>query len=177
MTPALFKSVQNLAESLSAIVGSVGPRIVHWRSVAGHTTETECGGQSKAVAAAQGSRKGRLKKTKAKGKGKGRSGGKAKGKGKGLTCFVCGGIGHTARLCPSEGWVNDLEQDAPEGEDTNEDAFWAKEDGETLQPGFLGSESCLMSSPPGLRDAFSEAGWTVVTRKSRNRQQCSRRRG
>ena len=29
-----------------------------------------------------------------------------------------------------------------------------------------------MSSPPGLRDAFSEAGWTVVTRKSRNRQQC-----
>ena len=35
----------------------------------------------------------------------------------------------------------------------------------------------LMSSPPGLRDAFSEAGWTVLTRKSRNRQQCSRRRG
>ena len=34
-----------------------------------------------------------------------------------------------------------------------------------------------MSSPPGLRDAFSEAWWTVVTRKSRNRQQCSRRRG
>ena len=34
-----------------------------------------------------------------------------------------------------------------------------------------------MISPPGLRDAFSEAGWTVVTRKSRNRQQCSRRRG
>ena len=30
---------------------------------------------------------------------------------------------------------------------------------------------------PGLRDAFREAGWTVVTRKSRNRQQCSRRRG
>ena len=33
------------------------------------------------------------------------------------------------------------------------------------------------SSPPGLRDAVSEAGWTVVTRKSRNRQQCSGRRG
>ena len=62
-------SVQNLAESLSAIVerlnsapkskskgkgkkGSVDPRIFHWRSVAGHTTETECGGQSTAVAAA-----------------------------------------------------------------------------------------------------------------------------
>ena len=34
-----------------------------------------------------------------------------------------------------------------------------------------------MSSPPGLRDAFNEAGWTVVTRKARNRQQGSRRRG
>ena len=30
-----------------------------------------------------------------------------------------------------------------------------------------------MSSPPGLSDARSEAGWTVVTRKLRNRQQCS----
>ena len=39
------------------------------------------------------------------------------------------------------------------------------------------SDSCLMSSPPGLPDAFNEAGWTVVTRKSRNRQQGSRRRG
>ena len=34
-----------------------------------------------------------------------------------------------------------------------------------------------MSSPSGLRDAFNETGWTVVTRKSRNRQQSSRRRG
>ena len=60
-------------------------------------------------------------------------------------------------------------------------ATWSRtrteEDDETLQLGYLGSESCLMSSPPGLRDAFSAAGWTVVTRKSRNRQQCSRRHG
>ena len=89
---------------------------------------------------------------------------------------MCGGIGHPARLCPSEGWVNDLEQDTPEGEDTNEEGCWTEEDDETLQLGYLGSESCLMSSPPGLRDACSEAGWTVVTRKSRNDQQCSRRR-
>ena len=34
-----------------------------------------------------------------------------------------------------------------------------------------------MSSPPRLRDAFNEAGWTVVTRQSRNRQQGSWRRG
>ena len=85
---------------------------------------------------------------------------KAKGKGKGLTCYVCGGIGHTARLCPSEGWVNDLEQDAPEGEDSNEEGCWTDEDDGTLQLGYLGSDSCLMSSPPGLRDAFNEAGWT-----------------
>ena len=55
-------------------------------------------------------------------------------------------------------------------------ACWTEEDDETLQLGHLGSEPCPMSSPPGLSDAFSEAGWTVVTRKSRNRQQCSRRR-
>ena len=90
---------------------------------------------------------------------------------------MCGGIGHPARLCSSEGWVNDLEQDAPEGEDTNEEVCWTDEDDETLQLGYLGSDSCLMSSPPGLRDAFNEAGWTVVTRKARNRQQGSRRRG
>ena len=34
-----------------------------------------------------------------------------------------------------------------------------------------------MSSPLGLCDAFGEAGCTAVTRKSRNRQQCFRRRG
>ena len=78
---------------------------------------------------------------------------------------------------PREGWVNDLEQDTPEGEDTNEECCWTEEDDKTLQLGYLRSESCLMSAPPGRRDAFSEAGWTVVTRKSRNRQQCSRRRG
>ena len=88
-----------------------------------------------------------IEKLKEKGKGKGRSGGKAKGKGKGLKCNVCGGIGHPARLCSSEGWVDDLEKDAHEGEDTNEDGCWTEEDDETLQLGYLGSEFCLMSSP------------------------------
>ena len=69
---------------------------------------------------------------KGKGKGKVKSGGKAKGKEQGLKCFVCGGIGHPARLCPSEGWVNDLEQDALEGEDTNEGECGAEEDNETF---------------------------------------------
>ena len=62
-------------------------------------------------------------------------------------------------------------------EDTNEDGCWTEEDDETLQLEYFGSERCRISSPPGLRDACSEAGWTVVTRKSRNRQQCSWRRG
>ena len=72
---------------------------------------------------------------------------------------MCGGIGHSTRLCSSEGRVNDLEQDAPRGEDTNEEGSWTKEDDETLQLEYFGSESCLMSSPPGLCDAFSKAGW------------------
>ena len=100
-----------------------------------------------------------------------------KAKGKGLKRYVCGGIEHPARLCPSEGWVIDLEQDAPEGEGTNEHERPIEEDDETLQLGYLGSESCLISSPPGPSDACSEAGWTVVTRKLRNRQQCSRLHG
>ena len=75
-------------------------------------------------------------------------------------------------MCPSERMGNRLEQDAPEGEDTNEDGCWTEEDDETRQLGYF-----VTSSPLGLRDAFSEAGWTVVTRKSRNRQQCFRRRG
>ena len=73
------------------------------------------------------------------------------------------GLDPPTRLCPSEGWVNDLEQDAPEGEDANEGECCTEEDDETLQLGYFGSESCQMSSPPGLSDAFSEAGRTVVS--------------
>ena len=35
-------------------------------------------------------------------------------------------IGHPARLCSSEGWVNDLEQDVPEGENINEEGTGLK---------------------------------------------------
>ena len=182
-------SVQKLAESLSAIVESLNSASKGKGKGKGKkgqwTQESSTGGQWQGTSQRQNAAGNRqpwpqpkeagraIEKPKGKGKGKGRSGGKAKGKGKGLTCYVCGGIGHPARMCPSEGWVSDLEQDAPEGED----GCWTEEDDETLQLGYLGSESCLISSPPGLRHACSEAGWTVVTRKSRNRQQCSRRRG
>ena len=168
MTPALSKK---LAESMSAIDRST---LLQWAQDS--STGGQWQGTSQNVAGnrqpwPQPKEAGRaIEKPKGKGKGKGKSGGKAKGKGKGLKCYMFGGIGHPARLCPSEGWVNDLEEDTPEGEDTNEEGCWTEEDDETLQLGYLylGSESCLMSSPPGLRDAFSEAGWTVVTRKSRN---------
>ena len=124
------------------------PRVFHERSVAGHIAETECGGQPPAVP--QPKEAGRaIEKPKGKGKGKGRSGGKAKGKGKG-----------SPRGCAPEGWVNDLEEDAPEGEDTNEDGCWIEEDDETLRLGYFGSDSCLMTSPPGLRESFSQRSWT-----------------
>ena len=135
-------SVQKLAESLSAIVemlnsaskGKSKGNVVGNRQPWQHPEEARRA----------------LERPKGKGKGKGESGGNARGKG--LKCHVCGGIGHSARLCPSEGWVNDLEQDAPEGEDTNEDRYWTED--ETLQLVYFGQESCLMSSPPRLRDAF-----------------------
>ena len=57
------------------------------------------------------------------------------------------GIGHPARLCPSEGWVNDSEQDAPEGEDTNEEGCWTEEDDETLQKQESASRPSWISSP------------------------------
>ena len=160
-------SVQKIAESLTAIVETLnsaskgkskGKKKGQW------TQESSTGGQWQDTPQRQnaaGNRQpwpqqaGRALE-RPKGKGKGKSGGKATGKGKGLKCNVCGGIGHPARLCPSEGWVNELEQDE----------CWTEEDEETLQLGYLGSESCLMNCPPGLSDSFSEAGWTVVTQKS-----------
>ena len=186
-------SVQKLAESLSAIVEtpnsaskgkskgnvlrrSVDPRIFHgWGQWQGTSQGQNAAGNrqpwpqpKEAGRAIENPReKARSSQEWRKGQRQGTS----------LTCHVCGGIGHPASFCSSEGWVNDLEEDAPEGGDTNEDACWTEEADETLQLGYFGSDSCLMSSPPGLRDAFSEAGWTVVTRTSRNRQQCSRRRG
>ena len=55
---------------------------------------------------------------------------------------------------PAEGLVNDLEEDAPDGEDINEDGRWTEEDDERLLLVCFGSDSCLISSPPGLRDPF-----------------------
>ena len=51
-----------------------------------------------------------------------------------------------ARLCTSDGWVNDLEEDVFEGEDTDEDGWWTEEDEETLQLEYLDSDSCAMCS-------------------------------
>ena len=188
-------SVQKLAESLSAIVETLNPASKGKSQGKGKkkkgqwTQESSTGGQWQDTPQRQNAAGNRqlwwqpedagraLERPKVKGKLKGKKGGKAKGKGKGLKWCVCGGTGHNARLCPSEGWANDLEQDASEIEDTHEGECWTEEDDETHQLAHLGSESCHMSSPPGLSDAFSEAGWTVVTRKSRNRQQLSKRHG
>ena len=104
---------------------------------------------------------------------KGKGGGKAKGKRTGVTCCVYLGVGHTARLCPSEGWVNNLEEETSDGE--NDDGCWAEEEVETLHLRYLGSDAGAVSSPPGMHDVFSETGWIVVTRKSRDRTKLTRR--
>ena len=145
-------SVQKLAESLSAIVESLNSTSKgkgKGKGKKGQWTGGHWQGTSQNVAGnrqpwRQPKEAGRaVEKHKEKSKGKGKSGEKAKGKGKGLKCYLCGGIGHPARFCPSEGWVNDLEQEMPEGEDTNEEGCWTEEDDETLQ---LGYHDCVMHS-------------------------------
>ena len=108
-------SVQKLAESLSAIVeslNSVSKGKGTGKGKKGQWTQDSCtGGQWQGTSQRQNAAGNRqpwpqpkeagraIEKPKGKGKGKGWSGGKAKCKGKGLTCYVCGGIGHPARLC------------------------------------------------------------------------------
>ena len=146
-------SVQKLAESLSAVVetlNSASKGKSKGKGKKGQWTRTpprkaSCRAHRtmrRAIASRGRSLAGRaIEKPKGKGKGKGKIGRQAKDKVKNLKCF---GIGHPARLCPSEGWVNDLEQDTPEGEDTNEEGCWTGEDDETLQLGNFGIDSCLV---------------------------------
>ena len=62
-------------------------------------------------------------------------------------CFVCG-IGYPARLCSSDGWVNDLKEEALEGEHINEDGYWTEEDDEILQLVYLGIDAGVRSPLP-----------------------------
>ena len=96
--------------------------------MAGHIAETTSRGRS--LRKQEGTVKNRPRKARAKAGVEER---KAKGKEEGLTCCMSGGIGHHTRLCPSEGLVNDLEEDAPEGEDPQEDGCSTEEDDEPLQ--------------------------------------------
>ena len=107
-------SVQKLAESLSAILESLNSaskgkgkgKGKKGQSAQDSSTGGQWQGTSQNVAGnrqpwPQPKEAGRaIEKPKGKGKGKGKSGGKAKGKGKGLKCYVCGGIGHPARVVP-----------------------------------------------------------------------------
>ena len=70
-------------------------------------------------------------------------------------------------MCLSEGWVNNHDEDTPDGEDANDDCCW--EEDETPQQRHFGSGAGAVNSPPGLHDAFGDAGWTMMTRRSRNR--------
>ena len=117
-------SVQKLAESLSVIVETLNSASEGKSKRKGKegqwAQESSTGGQWQGTSQKQNAAGNRqpwpqpkeagraIEKPKGKGKGKGRRGGKAKGKGKGFTCHVRGEIGHSARLCPSEGWVKYL---------------------------------------------------------------------
>ena len=71
-----------------------------------------------------------LKTPRAKAKSKAKVDGRPKAKEKASSATCAEGLG-TARRCTSEGYANVLEQDAPEGEDTNEEVCWTDEDDET----------------------------------------------
>ena len=109
-------SVQKLAEPFSVIVETLNPaskgknkgKCKKGQWAQDSSTGGQWQGTSQDVAGhrqpwPQSKEAGRAIEPKLKGKGKGKSGGKATGRGKGLTCYVCGGIGHPARLCPIEG--------------------------------------------------------------------------
>ena len=57
-----------------------------------------------------------------------------------------------------------------------DDGCWEEEEeDETLQLGYLGSDAGALRSAPCLHDARSDAGWTMVIRKSWNRTKFTRR--
>ena len=104
-------------------------------------------------------------KSKGKSKGKGKDtagkGGKGdNGKGKTLTCYTCGGVGHPARLCPSEKWVGELGDDVLAGDEgALEYQEWSdEEDGGAIQMAHL-------EDP--------EEGWTLA--RGRRANKASRR--
>ena len=82
----------------------------------------------------------------------------------GFICFACG-IGYPARLCSSDGWVNDLKEEALEGEHINEDGNWTEEDDEILQLVYLGSDAGVTS--PSLSPSSSPEDCTMHSVKPR----------
>ena len=179
----------SLAESLSAIVETLNSASMgkskgkgkkgqwtqessHGRPVAGHIAA--CGGEPPAVAAAK--RGGRaFERPKGKGKGKGKSGGKAMGKGEGIKRRPEGLDTPRGRALADDGlttWSRTrLKEKTPKKK-----AAGLKKTTRLSNWGILAAilvwwarhQDCVM---------HSEAGWTAVTRKPRNRQQCSRRHG
>ena len=103
---------------------------------------------------------------------------KARGKASNATCAE--GLGHPRDGCVSvkDGFMTWSRTRLKEKTPTKTDAGPKKDDETLLQLGNLGSESCLVE--PSTRSPVKHSvklDGTVVTRKSRNRQQCSRRRG
>ena len=165
--------VQMLAESLSAIVETLNSASKGKSTGKGKTTA--CGGQPLAVAAVLSKQEGPVKNRRGKSRAKAGVEARPKARGKGLTCYVCGGNGHPRGCAPVKDVLTTWSRSRLK-ERTPMMTVAGRKRTTTHSNWYLCSESCLTSSPPGLRDAFSEAGWTVVIRKSRKLQRCSKDR-
>ena len=170
-------SVRKLAESLGAIVKTlncaskgkskgkgkkkkaVDPGLLHGRTVAGNIAETASGGKPPDVARVWRTRESRWK-TQGQTQRQRQEWRKGQGQRQRPHMRRLRGIGHTARTRPKVKTPMKI-KGGPKR--TTRHSNWVP-----------WQRFRFVSSPPGLRDAFSEVGWTVVTRKSRNRQQCTR---
>ena len=102
-------SVQKLATISSKSTGENKKKdsgILQW-AVGGDVAKRQSASGNRQQPAAERSREDSSEAEKAKAKRKG----VARGRGEALTRHVCGGTGHPARLCASEGWKNDLEEE------------------------------------------------------------------
>ena len=70
-------------------------------------------------------------------------GGNAQGQSRQCTCYVCGGVGHPARLCPS-----------------GAESLWKEEEDETLHLGYFGLDTASLNSP-----LVTSEEWTKVLRQ------------
>ena len=138
--------------------------------MAGHTTETECGGQTASRGRSLGKQEEPLRNPRREARAKAGVEARPKAREKASHTTCAEGLDTPRGCAPVKDGLTTWSRTHP-NDKTPMNGCWTEEDDETLQLEYHGGEPS-----PGLRDAFCEAGWTV-NRKSRNRHCCSRRRG